>query len=727
MELLKFKITPLSEMYYSEDSLYGVYRFSTKEEIPNSTKTSMYDKDFVFTSTLVGKMQRLSIGLEYECEASMVFNKKFNNYQYEVKNIKANKPTTLEKQKAFLTCVVSEKQANTLLEAFPNILELITEDKPVDLSKTKGIKEATFKKIKDRVLENYVLADLLTLLKPLGVTLVTIKRLQEFEENPVLLKKLLKENPYILTQIRGFGFAKVDKLALQINPKLKISEFRAKAFITNFLQEVSDNNGSTRVLMSDLDNAVKTKINECYRIYQEILEKELSKETFLHIQDKNIGLKHIYEREVEILNLLNQINNAPCKFSISGKDIEKAFNEFEIENGYSLTNEQKSTVINTNNSNVIIVTGKAGTGKSSVIKAITKAFSNQKISLCALSAKASQRITEATDGMEASTIHRLLGFVGKDFLHNENLPLSSDVIVVDEASMINISLFLSLLKAIKKGAKLVIVFDDGQLPPIGAGNIAKDLLKSSFSKTYLSKVHRQAEKSGILTDANTIRDGVNPIREPKSMEIRGELKDMYYAFRSSKEDIFDTVIKYYIKSLNNLSTDEMCICVPRKKDAVNSTFEYNNKIQEILLGNEKLYVQKGFKIFKLGAKLIQKVNNYDKSVVNGEVGYLNNINIIDKKFTVRFGSDKIVEYTIDEMEELELAYALTTHATQGSQYHTVFIALDMASYVLLSKELIYTAITRASKRCMVVAEPKSFSIGIKTKASERKTWLQRMV
>lgn len=724
MEIFKFNLTPMTELYYSEDSLYGVYRFNTEEELPNTATSRNIDNKLLHVSNLVGKMQRLSIGAEYECEAKMSFNNKYNNYQYEVVSIKLSKPDTLEKQKAFLKCIITEKQTEALLEAYPNIIELVMEDKPVDLSKVKGIKDKTFEKIKDKIVENYVLADILTFLKPLGITMTMIKKLKEYEPNTVLLKQLLKDNPYILTKIRGLGFAKVDKLALEINPRLRVSEHRTKSFIIDYLSGIAENEGNTKIKASELDIAVKTKIKECLSIYQGILEKELRHETFLHIDGGDIGLLYYYKREAEIFQILKDLEEAKS-FTITEKAIEQAYELFKKENGYELTDEQREPVVNLNTNNVQLVVGKAGVGKTSIIKAVIKAVPNKKVSLCALSAKASQRMFEST-GIEASTIHRLLGFMGGEFLHNEKSPLSSDVIIVDEASMINSSILLSLLKAVKKGAKLILVFDNGQLPPIGAGNVASDLLESKFKITYLTKVHRTASDSGILSDANTIREGKNPIVQPSRMEIRGNLKDMYYAFRSEKEDVFETTISYYMRSLNNINVDDICICVPRKKDTINSASEYNNKIQDLLLGNEEQCIKKGFKLFKLGAKLIQKVNNYDKCVVNGEIGYLTYINNNNKIFKVDFG-EKTVEYTFEEMDELELAYALTVHSTQGSQYHTVLVPLDMASYILLSKELIYTAITRASKRCMVIAVPKAFSIGIKTNASKRNTFLQKII
>ena len=373
-----------------------------------------------------------------------------------------------------------------------------------------------------------------------------------------------------------------------------------------------------------------------------------------------------------------------------------------------------------------LLKGGPGTGKTTTLKAIISLYEQRgmKVQITAPTGKAAKRISDLT-GYEAKTIHRLLGFEGKDFAHNENNPLEGDIFIIDESSMVNSSLFLSLLKAIPLGSKLLIVFDDGQLPPIGVGNVATDLLQSEFKHVALTKVFRQAMDSGILSDANTIRDGINPINAPSSSMVRGELKDMYYIFDNDNEKIFEKTINYFMKSLQSLSIDEVVVCVPRKANCVNSALTFNSRIQDLLLGKEKVKVQKGDRVFKLGAKLIQKVNNYDRDVVNGEIGFLTKI--VDTTFWVTFDNEKVIEYDIKDMDELDLAYALTTHSMQGSQCNTVIIPLDMNSYTLLSKELIYTAITRASKRCLVISQPKAFNMGIKTKASKRNTWLQKLL
>lgn len=716
----EFKMKPMSEVFYNEDSLYGIYKFSTKQDIPYLEKIPFGDD--VGISTMIGKMQRLTIGLDYECTAIESYNNKYKKWQYEVIDIKADKPNTLEDKITFLKCIVTDKQADTLISAYPNIIEMILNEEEVNIANLKGIGDKTFEKIKEKVVENYILSDIIVMLKPYGVSNSVIKKIFAKEKNAVLLKQKLKKNPYMLTEIKGLGFKKVDSVAIRLNPELINSKERMIAFIGYYLTEIGSKSGHSRIPLDDLIKALKENVLECYSLFNDFLESEVDKPLMLHIEDSHVGLLKYYSRERQILRKLKELDSSESFSKLNQDEIDCAFEEFKKDRGYDLSKEQKEIVYAMNDNNVVLLTGKAGAGKSSAIDVILKAFKNRKIALTALSAKAVRRMVETTGVEEAKTIHRLLGFEGQDFNYNEENPLTENIFIVDESSMINSSLFLSLITAIPLGSKLLIVFDDGQLPPIGVGNIAKDLLKSEFKHIGLNKVFRQALDSGILSDANEIRDGVNPIEKPSSNIIRGVLKDMYYIFENDNEKIFEKSINYFMKSLNNLSLDEVVICVPRKENCVNSALTYNNRIQDLLLGKEKIKVQKGEKVFKLGAKVIQKTNNYEREVVNGEIGFIIDIN--DDLFKVEFDKDKIIEYSVKDMDELELAYALTTHSMQGSQCNTVIIPLDMNSYTLLSRELIYTAITRASKRCLVVAQPKAFNMGINIKASKRNTWLE---
>lgn len=717
----KFKIKPMTEIYYNEDSFYGIYKFSTNDDIPELE--SLPFGEAMGISTIVGKMQRLTIGVPYECTASLTLNKKYKKYQYEVESLNADKPKTREEQESFLRCLLTEKQASSLLEVYPDIIEIVLDNKEIDLSKVKGIGDKSFEKIRDKILENYVLSDVLTMLKPYGVTINAIKKLMAAEQSVVILKQKLGKDPYMLTKIKGFGFKKVDSIAIQINPSLRVSKQRLLAFINYHLSEIGNNEGHSKIELDDLTKVVKSNISECMIMYGELLDKEMTRPNLLHIYDSKVGLKSYHDREKEILEMLRKLDESDCGYNISDSEIDISCRSFAKERGYSLTDEQKSILIELNKSNVILLTGKGGAGKSSSIDVVIRALKDKNISMCALSAKAVRRMVETTGVQDCKTIHRLLGFQGKEFEFTKENPLKTDILIIDESSMVNSSLFHSLISAVSPGTKVLIVFDDGQLPPIGVGNIATDLLTCGFSHVALNKVHRQAAASGILSDANIIRDGINPIDKPSKMLVRGELKDMYYVFNSDKQEIFDTAIKYYMKSLEKISIEDISIVVPRKSNAINSTESFNIRLQDILLRNESKKVQKGDRVFKLGAKVIQKVNNYDKDVVNGEIGFVTKI--IGKEFEVTYDKAKVVKYEIKDMDELELAYALTVHSMQGSQCHTIIFVCDTSSYILLSKELIYTAITRASKRCMVIAEPKAFNLGCQKKAGIRNTWLKK--
>lgn len=721
----KFDLIPMTEVYYNEDTMYGVYKFSTNDKIEYGERTS-FDKFLV--GTVAGIMQRLIIGNSYTCTAEEEFNKKYDKWQYKPKEIIANRPTTSESKLNFLKCILTERQAIKLFEVYPNIVEMVIEGVKIDLSKVSGVKEKTFSKIKEKILDTYVLSDIISTLSPYGVTTNMIKKLIEVYPNSSILKQELDRNPYILTKVKGLGFKRVDVMAIKLNPNMRRSEFRVRAFIDFSLKEIGNNQGHSRIPLLELDNMVKENIGDCLDLYRSIIQKEMKLSNQLYIKREEVGLKLYYKRELDIFNKLKNLNEATSSFPrLTNIDKDAAIKSFKNDRGYDLTTEQISILDKFNSDNIILLTGKSGAGKSSSLDLIIRATKHLKVSMAAPSAKAARRMVELTN-KEAYTIHKLLGFNGKSFEFDKSCPLNSDVVIVDEASMINSSLFLSLIDAIPYGAKLIVVFDDGQLPPIGVGNVASDLMSSDFAHIKLTKVHRQAEESGILSDGNLIREGINPIKSPKSSMIRGELKDMYYIFKNDKNEIFKLTINYFMKAIKSLPIEEVVICVPRKANSINCTATFNDRIQELLLGNEQKFIQKGNKVFKLGAKVIQRVNNSEKNVVNGEVGFVVDINQKDKEFKVLFDNDKTIEYNIKEMDEIELAYAITTHLSQGSQYNTVITVLDTSSlYNLISRNLIYTAMTRASKRGMIIAEPSAFSGGIKKCASKRNTWLQSII
>ena len=273
--------------------------------------------------------------------------------------------------------------------------------------------------------------------------------------------------------------------------------------------------------------------------------------------------------------------------------------------------------------NRIFVTGNSG--KTSIARAILNIYRKASCSIaaCSLSAKAAVRITEAT-GFRASTIHMLLGTIGKSgmFKHDAENPLDENVIFLDESSMVNASLLRSLLKAIPSGARIIMCGDHLQLPPIGYGNPFSDLLqmKSTFKSFELKTVHRQAAKSGILTDANKIRAGEFPVAEPAVRVVSGENKDMLYAFRDDRENMQELSVRRFLSSAEKNGIDNVVMVVPRRMNCLNSTDELNAMIQARLFGKSVPSIRRGYDVFKLGARIIQVENNYDKNVMNGEMG-----------------------------------------------------------------------------------------------------------
>ena len=576
-----FIFTPIDEQYYNEDSNWGVYKILTKNNVPN-LKPYMFGEEQYY-GQIVGNMQKLSMNCKYKFEGTMVFSKKYNSYQYKPINIKAQKPNSKEDQAKFLRAILTEHQVDILLKSYPNIIDDILQNKQIDLTKTKGIKEATFNKIKDKIINNFVISDLLILLSPLGVKINTVKKLFKEEHNIELLKQQITENPYIFTKIKGLGFKKIDDFALHINPKLKISKFRVRAYVLYILEKIALSEGHTWITRNKLTNYILKDIPECKDIYKEYIDEEKENSKYLYLSDKIVGLQHYFKIENDILKQINYLND--YKIYIDNKKIEDGIKSAEEQQGFKYSEEQVTTVYSSKDNNVIIITANAGSGKTSILKAFLEIYNKNEIVMCALAAKAAKRMKEVTNFDNCTTIHSLLGVDPQtgQFMHNKEFPLPYKVVIVDEGSMINLELFNSLIQAISKGTKLILSFDDAQLPPIGAGNPAKDLLLSHIKINRLTKVYRQAEESGILSDANKIRKNINPLDKPSTFITNGELKDMHYMFRENMQSLNSLAIEGFMKSLTKCNLDDIVIIVPRKKDCINSIREINKIIESKLI------------------------------------------------------------------------------------------------------------------------------------------------
>ena len=743
-DILKFKATITYCRYYSEDSTWGVFGFSTEDDIPQFTKetkidvpfedsqTSNLDKKF---STLAGKMQELVIGGEYMVKAKYKYDKTYG-HQYTPIAIYALIPQTKESQLMFLQSIISPWMAENLINAYPNVVNDVANGtlKEIDYDLVKGVREYTWNKIKEKIINNYLISDIITMLKPLGVTYTMIKKLLTDEPNPVLLKQQLEDNPYILTRISGLGFKKVDDLALKLKPELINSNERLIAFIKFYFTDLGESKGHTWCSVKILKSAISNNVPEC----ADKIDWLLANNEFLYLTDEKVGLKYYHDIEMQIYNILLEKSKKQTDINISDEKIEQAIKHAEEEQGFEYVVEQLDTINRSLHRTISLITGKAGTGKTSIMRAIVKAYTENQFTLTAsaLSAMAAQRITEATEFL-AMTIHRTLGCKGlNEFAFNKDNHMITSVAFLDEGSMVNASLFLHWLEAIDDNTRIIISGDHKQLPPIGFGNVFSDLIEM-FDDTVVSKLvkpMRQAEKSGILVDANLIRENINPITEKLQPRIiHGELQDMYYMFRTNRQSLFDIAVKTFLKSVESDGIDNVVIAVPRRKDCLNSTNELNKVIQEKLLGDELQSIS-GFELtFKLGAKVMQTVNDYDKNVFNGEIGYITEINerCEGKKkeeycvvtYTDIFGKDKLIEYTKKELSALDLAYAMTVHKLQGAGRKIVIGIIDNTHHQLLDNCMLYTLLTRAKKRCLLLAEPQAFLQCIRTSHNKRNTWM----
>lgn len=744
-EIYKFTAIITYEQYYSDDSTWGVFGFSTTDDIPffikptkafdpfGDNKTS--DEENKKMSKLAGKMQHLVVGGEYVVKAKYKKDKKYGD-QYVPIAIYAIIPQSRETQLLFLKSMIPEWMADNLINAYPNVVNDVANGtlKTIDYSLVKGVREITWNKIKEKIINNYLISDIISMLKPIGVTYAMIKKLLSEEPNSVLLKQELEKNPYLMTKIDGIGFKKCDDLALKLKPELIDSTQRLVAFVQYYFKDLGESKGHTWCSEKILKSAISNNVYECCNKVDWLLENN----EFLHIDNGRIGLKYYYDIEMQIYHLILNKSKLNTTINISDETIELAIKHAEEEQGFDYVVEQLDTIHKSLHRTVSLITGKAGTGKTSIMRAIVKAYmeNNYMMTASALSAMAAQRITEATE-FPAMTIHRTLGCQGlNEFTYNKDNHLITDVAFLDEGSMVNASLFLHWLEAIGDNTRIIISGDHKQLPPIGFGNVFSDLIEM-FDDSVVSKLvkpMRQAEKSGILVDANKIRENINPISEKLQPRIiHGELQDMYYMFRTNRQSLFNIAVKTFIKSVESDGIDNVVIAVPRRKDCLNSTTEINKVIQNELLGDVLQSIDGFDTTFKLGAKVMQTVNDYDKNVFNGEIGYVTKISeryegkkkeeYCEVTYTDIFGKDKIIEYTKKELAALDLAYAMTVHKLQGAGRKTVIGIIDNTHHQLLDNCMLYTLLTRAKKRCLLLAEPEAFLQCIRTSHNNRNTWM----
>ena len=686
--------------------------------------------------------QTLDFGDDYIIVAKENYNPD-RGYQYDLLYIAQDLDLSkVYNQKAFLQTFLTEGQIAEMFKVLDNPLAAIEAHDVEALKQVKGVGDYIANCIIERFEDNRDNCEVYLELDQYGLTPSFIQKLVKRSKSPSKVIEIVKEDPYQLSfDVDGIGFKTADSIALKGGIK-RTSPDRIKGFINYILNEKAQE-GNSYITSGELTALIfeefggKDAILEVYRDesgnvtgnnINEAIEK-LKEKDILVVEENNINktsrrvyLKKYYNLEKEIADHLKRIAKAEKKFEYD--DWEDIVKQQEVKQGWQFTEEQKRGIKLGLDNQVCFITGGAGTGKSSLVSGILESLKDYSFAQTALAGKASARLQEVT-GEEGFTIHRLLGFKPPmEFNFNENNPLPHDIIILDEISLVGGEIFLSLLKAIPDGCKLIILGDMGQLPSIGCMNLAFDMYNSKFITTVeLTKVHRQAQKSGIITDSQKMRNGI-PVLEKNFVGqiVTGELKDMYYDISDSTEQTREKVVEWFKNKYNSDQIDNIMdiqILSPCKDRGDASVFNLNQDIQAFVNppspDKKELTVKAGKDrkyILREGDKVMCIKNNYKVTgssktgVFNGWCGILTEITDYGfHKVYIPMIDDTMTFSTFDLTSGVILGYASTIHKFQGSSAKIIIGAFDNTTPPMMrTKELVYTLWTRAEKECITVAQ-----------------------
>lgn len=594
-----------------------------------------------------------------------------------------------------------------------------------------------------------------------GLTEALLRRIVNHYKSSDIAVEIIQNKPYKLIEVNGVGWHKCDEIAMKGGLKPDSPE-RIGTYILYYLQERA-NEGYSYIpadANTEIENGIVSKtqkpinfIDTMIEFFGDDISDEALKGGLDYVNDqlwfsddrKFVGLKRIYDLEMSVAENLIRIRDGENDFKYSNwKDIIK---QKEIDQGWEYNEQQLEGIKAVLENQVVVITGKAGTGKSSIVDAMIAVLQGYSYAQTALSGRAAARMAEITHE-EGYTIHRLLGFPKGDrdhggFVFHEDNKLPRDIIILDEVSMVDGELFNRLVKAIKTGSKLIMLGDTGQLECIGCMNIAADLIASKeIVSIELSQIHRQAANSGIITESIKARKGIQLIEKDWiGTEVRGKLNDLVLDCFSDKSNTFYKVMQHASSELED-GTDimDLMVIAPSYKnesgvDNLNAALQslYNPDSSE----KKEVFVQKSSKawILREGDKIINVQNDYyaknkfTAGIFNGNIGVVKNIDIDANTIAVDFQDiPGIMILPKKNWKDLELGYAITCHKAQGSQCKKVIVGLDFGSFIQLSREWVYTAMTRAIDKCYMVAQNNALRYAVsKNSISVKRTHLVNLL
>ena len=702
-------------IYQNEVNSYVVGIFETEEE----------------QITVVGYLPFIKKGDTLKIIGKFVEHKDYGE-QFKIETFEKLMPQTLGALEAYLANGnikgVGPATASKIVNKFGEDTIHVLKFEPQKLAQIRGITKDKAIEISESFIENWEVWQIVGFLERFGIGAESAKKVYDLLGINAIAE--IEADPYILIDIsRGVDFKQIDQMAIELGME-KENQKRVKSGIKYALIKITYN-GHCCTLKENLIEYVKTllNVNEA-TIENGIINLKVNDE--IVVENRNgeecIYLYSFYNAENQIARNILELDKYRNVKKVS--NIEKELNLVEKRTDIILSEKQKEAIRAINDNNVTIITGGPGTGKTTIIKSIIEIYKQKKykIVLCAPTGRAAKRMTETT-GEEASTLHRLLeiGKVDEESLFKKDneyqgAPIDGDIIIVDEVSMVDMFIMSYLLDCIYKGTKLILVGDCDQLPSVGPGSVLKDLIASERIVTvHLDKIFRQAAKSKIIVNAHRVNNGKKFIsKEDPEMEEDSK-QDFFFIKENNQEKVLEQVLSLCNGRLKKFGDydffESIQVLSPTKKGLL-GTKEMNKALQEELNPHREGEAEKNSMgaIFRIGDRIMQIKNNYDmywekknegevevgNGVFNGETGTILNINEKEKNICVKFDDDKYVWYEFNDLEQIEHSYCITIHKAQGSEFDVVIMIVPQAAPMLLTRNLLYTGLTRAKKLLIVI-------------------------
>lgn len=740
------------QLFYNENSMYGAYGFKFKDKVNPQIKLHPVYNNF----SIAGNIPSLVEGKTYTVKFKEDYDERRQVDTYTFIGIKSEGIKGRDEQAKFLREILTAKQAQSILKEFSNedIIGDILKDR-IDLTLVKGIKNASATHIKLKLADANKYSEAIVKLSPIGVGVSNVVKLSEHFGSPEKLIHVAENNIYRLTEVTGFGFKRVDEYALNTGITKNDSR-RIQAGALYVIDQIVSF-GDTKIDINKFEEEL-TNILDIEEVSDETFNKILNNPE-IYYKDGYISLKAYREEEKSIVEHLKRLRNGYTQKQIKTKETIK---DVEFTQGFKFNDEQLEGINTAVENGVFILDGKAGSGKTSLLKAVVEC--TEGISkACSLSGKAAKVLSD--NGLDSSTIHRLLVFdsVTGGFIYNIDNKLPIGTYILDEASMVDNRLFLSLISAIPTGSQFFIVGDSGQLPAIGRGAVFHHLLScNEFAHVTLKQVHRQAQDSGTLSNANMVREGLQILKyNQEGVTVEGNNKDFYGIYFRDSNDILSEVIEISKRFKDNPNTydNDFQVIAGLKEKGELSVLNLNKYLQDIfnpkIAGNEEI---KGAKyVFRKGDRVIQQGNNYraigmtlhdfsliangfatfdeiettEHQVFNGSFGKIlsciENVGMLVKIEDIETPIFYAKNENGNEIGVLDLGYAISVHRSQGSGFKNLLVVVSFKDFMLLSRQFLYTALTRTINNCFLVGESNAIHYATKTDKKDRNCFISEFL